>query len=94
MPAAAGAVADGPLHEENDWGIEVVPDQAPTSSGDNDAAGSSSSAAGSSALPSGLTFALPESGGLSAATLAAEGLTTSDASVDDLAAMLAGLSGK
>jgi ubiquitin-like modifier-activating enzyme 5 len=83
--AAAEAASQGPLHEDNDWGISVGPE----GSAEEEAAAGGSGAA----LPAGVHFSLPERGGVDAATLARDGVGATDATVDDLAAMLSSLAG-
>lgn len=95
--AAAAEAAAGPLHESNEWGIEVMADEG----ADETAVGGSGSGsgpaatpappAGGAALPEGLQFSMPVSGGVDAAALAAEAVPETDAGVDDLMAQLAGL---
>lgn len=94
--AAAEAVgaAAGPVHEENEWGIEVVPE--------NEEGGGCAAAAPPAApaalpaaeqvLPEGLQFAMPAAGGVDAAALAQEAVQQTDAGVDDLLAQLEQLS--
>lgn len=96
--AAAAEAAAGPLHESNEWGIEVVSDD-----GDAEEAGAGGSskglaaaaapapAAGSAALPEGLQFSMPTAGSVDAAALAAEAVPETNAGVEDLMAQLAGL---
>jgi hypothetical protein len=86
--AAAAAAAEGPLHEENEWGIEVVADEEPT----GEAAGGAVASA-AQALPEGVEFSMPAGGGVDAATLRTEGVGTTDASLDELTGMLAALGG-
>ncbi|KAL4424062.1 hypothetical protein ABPG75_001363 [Micractinium tetrahymenae] len=94
--AAAAEAAAGPLHESNEWGIEVVADTDGEDVGSNGGSGSTSAAAapapatGGDALPEGLQFSMPAAG-VDAATLAADALPETDAGVDDLMAQLAGL---
>jgi ubiquitin-like modifier-activating enzyme 5 len=58
------------------------------------AAAAAAAASGSgAALPAGVHFSLPERGGVDAAKLAREGVGATDATVDDLAAMLSSLAG-
>ena len=88
--AAAAAEAKRPLHEENDWGIEVMADEpaaGPT------AAGTVSGSAAAAALPAGVEFSMPAAGGVDAATLQAEGVEATEASLDELTGMLAMLGG-
>ncbi|GBF87302.1 ubiquitin-like modifier-activating enzyme 5 [Raphidocelis subcapitata] len=87
--AAAAAAAEGPVHEENDWGIEVVGEQAEEAAGPAAAA----AAAAAAALPEGVQFSMPAAGGVDAATLRAEGVEATDASLDELTGMLAALGG-
>lgn len=89
--AAAAEAAAGPLHESNDWGIEVTADE-----GEGDvSSGAAPAAAGQQQqqLPEGLQFSLPAGGGMDAAALAAEAVQATEAGVDDLMAQLAQLSG-
>lgn len=98
--AAAAAAAEGPLHEENEWGIEVMAnDGGAGGEAGGPAAGSGGSgigAAGSSCgvlLPEGVEFSMPAAGGVDAATLRAEGVEGTEASLDELTGMLAALGG-
>ena len=86
---AAAAANEGPLHEDNEWGIEVVGDAA----GGSGAAAGSSGAGGQQALPEGVQFSMPAASGVDAATLRAEGVEATDASLDELTGMLAALGG-
>ncbi|KAF8055986.1 ubiquitin-like modifier-activating enzyme 5 [Scenedesmus sp. PABB004] len=94
--AAAEEAASVPVHEENDWGIEVVPaDGAANGGGGGDAPGSAAAHAaggggGGEALPAGLTFAMPAAD-VDAEQLAADAVAPTDASVDELAGMLAAM---
>jgi ubiquitin-like modifier-activating enzyme 5 len=93
--AAAAAEAEAniaPVHEENDWGIEVVPDDAAAAA---DAAAASSSAGGGAgaageALPDGLQFSMPTAG-VDEQVLQQEAVRPTDASLDELTKMLSSL---
>jgi hypothetical protein len=90
--AAAAAAAEAnvaPLHEENEWGIEVC-DEAATDTAAAAAAGSSGNARTGEALPEGLTFAMPTAG-VDAAVLQEEAVKPTDASLDELTSMLSSL---
>ena len=96
--AAAECQDEEPLHEENEWGIEVVNEeedeaehQVPPPSTTTT---SSSSHHDGSNLPSGLKFELPAGGGVTAHELAQDAVEATDANVDDLMAQLAGLTQK
>ncbi|KAL4539292.1 hypothetical protein Ndes2526B_g02460 [Nannochloris sp. 'desiccata'] len=99
VAAAAAAAADGedtgPLHEENEWGIEVMKDEDSNLVKAAPAAGAAPSSSDTStaahALPIGLKFDMPAGGGVSAHELAQDGVQATDADVDDLMAQLAGL---
>lgn len=89
-PEAAAEEADaGPLHEENDWGIECVADDGEGGGGDG-AAGAA--APPSSALPAGVEYAMPAAARPDAAHLAASAAAAEEAGagvdVDDLMAQL------
>eukprot|EP00877_Chromochloris_zofingiensis_P008159 jgi/Chrzof1/3597/Cz13g01230.t1 len=86
--AAAATVEEGPVHEENDWGIEVMTDDAGEGA---DAAAATATKAGHNALPDGIEFSLPMSGGTDAATLQQEAVGQTEQSLDELTSMLAGL---
>lgn len=94
--AAAAEAAAAPLHEDNEWGIEVASTDDPTTdapstgaAGGANAAASSSGAA-AEALPEGLQFAMPSSG-VDAAVLREEAVQPTDASLDELTSMLTSL---
>eukprot|EP00879_Flechtneria_rotunda_P032009 GHRR01035153.1.p1 GENE.GHRR01035153.1~~GHRR01035153.1.p1 ORF type:complete len:324 (+),score=130.99 GHRR01035153.1:604-1575(+) len=102
--AAAAAKHVGPLHEDNEWGIEVMTDDSNGSSNatrgteSSDAAaanaafGSNDSAGGNDAsLPEGLMFSLPTAG-VDADVLQQEAVQPTAASLDELTDMLSGLS--
>lgn len=93
--AAAAEAAAAPLHDDNEWGIEVVSDDAPAASSSAPGASAPAPAAPTPApAPAeGLEFSLPTERGVDAATLAAEGIGHVAASTDDLMAQLAALSG-
>jgi hypothetical protein len=100
--AAAEAAAEdevGPLHEENEWGIEVVAEPAAAGeSGGAPAAGSeatggdaAAAAAAAAPLPEGLEFSMPAASGVDAAVLQQDAVKPTDASLDDLTNMLSSL---
>ena len=99
--AAAAALAastvvedEGPLHEENEWGIEVMTEETEGSTATEDstpAAAVAESSSTNNELPSGLKFELPASGGVSAKELAEDAVEETDAGVDDLMAQLQNL---
>ncbi|GAX75259.1 hypothetical protein CEUSTIGMA_g2704.t1 [Chlamydomonas eustigma] len=99
--AEAELEATAPVHEENEWGIEVEADVV-GAVGQSAAGGNSgpahnglstcSGVAGQS-LAEGLQFSMPESSGIDEAKLKAEGIGELDAGVNDLMAQLAALSG-
>lgn len=80
---AAKEEEDGPLHEENEWGIEVVSDVQAEEAND-----------GGILLPEGLQFEMPVSRGIDADIVAKEAVGATDADVDDLMAQLQDLSSK
>jgi ubiquitin-like modifier-activating enzyme 5 len=100
--AAEHAVAEaaaGPVHESNEWHIEVVTDDGPDASGGAPAGGPGAGpAAGPAAaqqqqqqqqqLPEGLQFAMPAAGGVDASVLREEAVQATDVGVDDLMAQL------
>lgn len=95
--AAAAEATAGPLHETNEWGIEVVSDagieEVGSTSGSSLAATPAAAAQqGGQALPEGLHFSMPAGGGVDAAALAAEAVEQTEAGVDDLMAQLEQLS--
>ncbi|KXZ47321.1 hypothetical protein GPECTOR_36g45 [Gonium pectorale] len=102
--AAAAEAAATPLHDDNEWGIEVVGDEAPAAAPaspgpDGSAASAASPAAASAAavaaaapLADGIEFSLPVDRGVDAATLEAEGIGAVGGSMGDLMAELAALS--
>lgn len=85
---AAAAAETAPLHEDNEWGIEVCPEDA--AAADAAAAAGGSSAAAEEALPEGLQFAMPTSG-VDAAVLKEEAVQPTEASLDELTSMLSSL---
>ncbi|WIA43736.1 hypothetical protein OEZ86_010162 [Tetradesmus obliquus] len=92
--AAAAAAAEAEanaaaVHEENDWGIEVVPDDAApaASSGVEEA---QAGAAAAAPLPEGLQFSLPRAG-VDAQVLQQEAVRPTEASLDELTSMLSSL---
>lgn len=91
--AAAECQDAEPLHEENEWGIEVVNEEENKAEQQVPPPSSSSHHDGSN-LPSGLKFELPAGGGVSAHELAQDAVEATDANVDDLMAQLAGLTQK
>lgn len=93
--AAAEPLDEGPLHEENEWGIEVVSAEIDENTAEEVAESASAESASGNELPSGLKFELPAGGGVSAQELAQDGVEETDAGVDDLMAQLQNLtSGK
>jgi ubiquitin-like modifier-activating enzyme 5 len=94
--AAAAAEAEAnaaPVHEENDWGIEVVADDAAqaaeaTSSGAE--GGEAAAGASAESLPEGLQFSLPQAG-VDEQVLQQEAVKPTDASLDELTSMLSSL---
>lgn len=87
--AAEEAQNTVPLHEENEWGIEVVADDSFTIAPAVDEEGvAGQSGGGSHALPHGLKFELPHGGGIDSSVLEKEGIEATDANVDDLMAQL------
>ncbi len=94
--AAANGEDAGPLHEENEWGIEVVVNEDDKGTTVVEAAAepapsASSDASAAAALPTGLKFELPAGGGVTAHELAQDAVEETDANVDDLMAQLANL---
>ena len=90
--AAAGAEAEAaPVHEDNDWGIEVVGDASEQPAAAAAAAAQPGGPGG--ALPEGLRFEMPAGGGIDAEALAREGVEATDEGVDDLMAQLNRLAG-
>jgi ubiquitin-like modifier-activating enzyme 5 len=98
--AAAAAAADGedagPVHEENEWGIEVVTNKEENNTDTTavEAAPAVEQQTASFALPTGLKYELPAGGGVTAHELAQDAVEATDADVDDLMAQLAGLTQK
>ncbi len=95
--AAAAEAAAGPLHEANEWGIEVVADAGSEEAGSTSAASLAATPAAPAqqdgqALPEGLQFSMPAGGSVNAAALAAEAVEQTEAGVDDLMAQLEQLS--
>ena len=84
----------GPLHEDNEWNIEVEGDDEEGAAGEGAAAGPAAPAApAAAALPEGIEYSLPTAEKVDAAKLEAEGVVTTEGeTVDDLAAQLAALS--
>ncbi|GMH38720.1 hypothetical protein BSKO_06604 [Bryopsis sp. KO-2023] len=68
------------FHDDNQWGIEVMPTEAD--------AGEPSKAQGQSALPEGVQFSLPASGGVDKKELKETAVDVKDENVDDLMAQL------
>ena len=93
---AAAAGDQGPLHESNEWGIEVTP-------AEDEAVGATTAGAAApqsaqpqqaqQALPEGLQFSMPAGGGVGAEELQQEAVQETDAGLDDLMAQLELLSG-
>jgi len=90
--AAAEAEAEanvGPVHEDNDWNIEVVADAA----GEGSSNGVAAAATGQGqVLPEGIVQSMPTSG-VDAKTLEADAVQATDASVNELTDELAALFG-
>ena len=88
---------EGPLHEDNEWGIEVVSDDAVEENGLQNreaveaVAVEENAAAAVEELPSGLKYELPVSGGVTAQELAADGVEATEDGVEDLMAQLESL---
>ena len=93
--AAEEEAASGPVHETNEWGIEVMgdADEAAGEAACGSGATGGGSAAPGQALPEGLQFSMPAAGGVDAAALASEAVPETEAGVDDLMAQLELLSG-
>lgn len=85
--AAAAEAETAPLHEENEWGIEVCADDTPAAA---DTAAAAGGTAAAEALPEGLQFAMPTSG-VDAAVLKEEAVQPTEASLDELTNMLSSL---
>jgi len=84
--------AEVPVHDTNDWGIQVMPEPAETSSIPQ---GDSSTEKGmGQQLAAGLEFSMPAQQAVSAATLQAEGVGEIETGVDDLMAQLSALNRK
>jgi ubiquitin-like modifier-activating enzyme 5 len=81
---AAEAAAAGPLHDSNDWGIEVMPDAADVATLQQ---------AQQQALPEGLQFSMPSGGGMDDEQLRQEAVQDTEEGLDDLMAQLEQLSG-
>ncbi len=103
LQAAASTAApddDRPLHEDNEWQIEVVPapeqDAEPSSSGAARGMHVQQPAAAGAAgqLPPGVEFGLPACGGVSGGQLRAEGVEDTSASTEDLMAQLSALNSR
>jgi len=75
------------VHEDNDWGIEVVADDGGSGVGSAPAASEPAAAP----LPEGLKFELPSGGGVMAEELESQAVESTDAGVDDLMAQLQNL---
>ena len=91
--AAAEAEAEanvGPVHEDNDWNIEVVADAA--GEGSSNGVAAAASGQGGQVLPEGIVQSMPTSG-VDAKTLAADAVQATDASVNELTDELAALFG-
>jgi ubiquitin-like modifier-activating enzyme 5 len=95
--AAAAAVAAEaeanavPVHEENDWGIEVVADDAAVAvASTSSTTGEQAAAAAAEPLPEGLQFSLPQAG-VDEQELQQEAVKPTDASLDELTSMLSSL---
>ena len=73
------------LHEDNEWGIEVMVGDG---DGDENESGAGSEVATSTTLAEGLKFELPVGGSVTAQELAQEKVEESDAGVDELLAHL------
>ncbi len=87
--AAAAAAETAPVHEENEWGIEV---EAEAAQEGGSGAGPAAESAASSALPEGLRFEHERAEAPRAELAAAGAAAAADgASLDDLMARLAGL---
>uniref|UniRef100_A0A383VQ22 Ubiquitin-like modifier-activating enzyme 5 n=1 Tax=Tetradesmus obliquus TaxID=3088 RepID=A0A383VQ22_TETOB len=93
--AAAAAAADAEanaaaVHEENDWGIEVVADDAAAAAGSGVGEAQADEAAAAEPLPEGLQFSLPQAG-VDAQMLQQEAVRPTEASLDELTSMLSSL---
>jgi ubiquitin-like modifier-activating enzyme 5 len=94
--AAAGAEAEAaPVHEDNDWGIEVMGEEEGEGEGATAAAAAAAVAGqGQGALPEGLRYEMPEAGsGVDGAALREGGVEATEDGVDDLMAQLSRLAG-
>jgi ubiquitin-like modifier-activating enzyme 5 len=91
--AAAAAEAEAniaPVHEDNDWGIEVMPEDDTAAAAGSSASGEPGAAAAAEALPDGLQFSMP-SAGVDEQVLQQEAVRPTDASLDELTSMLSSL---
>lgn len=86
---AVAAESRAVVHEDNEWSIEVLPDEATPHAADTGGQGSAAQGH-SAALPEGLSFS-HEAGRPGAAALASERVQDSGADVDDLMAQLQAL---
>lgn len=92
--AAAAAEAEAnaaPVHEENNWGIEVVAAAAaPAATSSGVEGGEGAAGASAEPLPEGLQFSLPQAG-VDEQVLQQEAVKPTDASLDELTSMLSSL---
>jgi ubiquitin-like modifier-activating enzyme 5 len=91
--AAAAAEAEAnttPVHEDNDWGIEVVADDAAAAPTDSSGVVGVPVGAAAESLPAGLQFSMPEAG-VDEQVLQQEAVRPTDASLDELTGMLTSL---
>lgn len=86
-PAIIAAVEEAAVHEDNDWGIEVIDDTALVTT-----ESTANQRQSDKALPEGLQYELPAATRVDAEVLSAAAVQTGDANVDDLMAQLQQLS--
>lgn len=86
--AAAAAATAVAVHEDNDWGIEVVPDDGKAYMLPAATVAAPLMQQQQQALPDGVQFSMPLSDGMDAEALRQEAVQETDAGVDDLMALL------
>ena len=90
-PPAEEEEEEGPVHESNEWGIEVVGDAGAGAGGGGPAQQQAQQQ--QQELPEGVEYSMPVERGVDEETLRREAVGATDAGVDDLMAQLAALGG-
>eukprot|EP01023_Acetabularia_acetabulum_P042544 TRINITY_DN4212_c0_g3_i1.p1 TRINITY_DN4212_c0_g3~~TRINITY_DN4212_c0_g3_i1.p1 ORF type:complete len:499 (+),score=105.31 TRINITY_DN4212_c0_g3_i1:70-1497(+) len=79
---------EGPLHTDNEWGIEVAPAEADEASTNEEVGKTNSQKSGENSLPEGIVAEMPQQTKIDEMVLEAEAVKTGEADVNDLMAQL------